>query len=109
MLLLPNSKLRILTLLTVVQREASPVWLGRQRLDIYLPDLNLAIEYQGQQHFQAVALFGGEQGTRRAAERDALKQKLCQENGVTLIHVLHSDALTLPAIRRRLQRYLPQI
>jgi hypothetical protein len=90
----------------VVQREASPPWLGRQRLDIYVPDLSLALEYQGLQHFEAVALFGGEEGTRRAIERDALKQQLCTENGVTLIHVLHSDPLTPTAIRHRLQRYL---
>lgn len=31
----------------IVRREASPRWLGRQRLDIYLPEIALAIEHQG--------------------------------------------------------------
>ena len=43
--LFPNEKIR---------REASPRWLGRQRLDIYLPELALAIEHQGEQHFRPI-------------------------------------------------------
>jgi hypothetical protein len=42
-----------------VPREASPAWVGRMRFDIYLPRLALAIEYQGQQHYQPVSAFGG--------------------------------------------------
>lgn len=91
---------------TIVQREASPPWLGRQRLDVFVPELKLALEYQGAQHFQAVGLFGGEDGLRMAAERDALKRRLCEENGVTLMYVLHSDSLTPAVMRRRLQRFM---
>jgi len=90
----------------VVQREASPVWLGRQRLDIYISKLKLAIEYQGAQHFAPVAMFGGDAGLVRARERDALKKRLCAENGVELLYVHHGDPLSSPAIKRRLARFL---
>jgi hypothetical protein len=90
----------------LVQREASPPWLGRQRLDIYMPTLKLAIEYQGAQHFSPVAAFGGEAGFARARERDELKKNLCEANGIELVYVHHGEALTAPSIRRRLGRFL---
>lgn len=90
----------------IVQREASPAWLGRQRLDIFLPALDLAIEYQGAQHFGPISLFGGEEGFVRARERDELKKKLCEENGITVVYVTQGDPLTVPHIRRRLQKFL---
>jgi hypothetical protein len=90
----------------VVQREASPRWHGRQRLDIFLPAFGLAIEYQGAQHFGPVSLFGGEEGFARARERDELKRRLCEENGVTVVYVSHGEPLTLPYIRRRLQKHM---
>ena len=37
-----------------IRREASPRWLGQQRLDIYLPELSLAIEHQGEQHYSPI-------------------------------------------------------
>lgn len=60
-----------------VEREASPAWLGNQRLDIFIPELKLAIEYQGQQHFKAVELFGGNEGYIKTKERDKDKRIKC--------------------------------
>ncbi len=91
-----------------VIREASPDWLGRMRLDIFLPELNLAIEHQGEQHYRPIALFGGDDGYARVVERDALKRRLCQENGVELIDVRFDAAISRAVIRQRLQRYLTQ-
>jgi hypothetical protein len=76
------------------------------RLDIFLPELALAIEYQGQQHYQPVTAFGGEEGHARLRERDAEKRRLCRENGVNLVDVRYDAPLTAPAIRQRLRRYL---
>ncbi len=90
----------------IILREASPAWLGRQRLDVYLPALNLALEYQGEQHYKAVNAFGGEAALQRNLERDALKKSLCMENGLHLVEVRFDDPLTLPALRQRLQRFL---
>lgn len=90
----------------VVQREASPSWLRRLRLDIYVPDLDLAFEYQGEQHYNPVSLFGGEEAFRRTVERDELKKKLCRENGVHLVEIKFNQPLTALTLRQRLRRYL---
>jgi hypothetical protein len=58
----------------VIMREASPAWLGRQRLDVLIPALNLALEHQGQQHYSPVTAFGGDEALKRGLERDAIKR-----------------------------------
>ena len=66
-------------------------WLGLQSLDFYLPDYNVAIECQGEQHFKPVD-FGGkgkewaETSYEESVRRDEYKQKLCIENGITLLY-----------------------
>lgn len=62
-----------------------PEWLGRQSLDIYIPSLKTAIEYQGIQHFHPVDFFGGEEALQQRRDLDEQKRILCEENGVQLI------------------------
>ena len=62
-----------------------PDWLGRQSLDIYIPSLKTAIEYQGIQHYHPVAFFGGEEALALRQELDDRKRKLCKDNRVRLI------------------------
>lgn len=91
---------------TTIHREASPPWLGRQRLDIFLPELKLAIEHQGEQHYRPVGAFGGEQAFVELQERDQRKRTLCQEHGVTVVDVRFDAPLTVPVLRSRLRRWL---
>lgn len=44
-------------------------------IDFYLPDLDLYIEYNGEQHYYPVAYFGGEEKFNKQQELDALKVK----------------------------------
>ena len=60
-------------------------WLGRKSLDVYIPSLNTAIEYQGIQHYEPLEIFGGEENFKIQQQRDMEKKKLCAENGVRLI------------------------
>ena len=62
-----------------------PAWLGRQSLDLYIPSLHTAIEYQGIQHFHPVDFFGGEEALLARQELDSQKKRLCGENNVRLI------------------------
>ena len=61
-------------------------WLGQQSLDIYVPELNVGIEYQGQQHYEPVDIFGGKEGLQKTQERDERKRKLCFEKGIKLVY-----------------------
>lgn len=60
-------------------------WLGDQSFDIFLPSDNIAIEYQGRQHYEAVDFFGGDEALASNQERDARKLALAETNGVKVI------------------------
>lgn len=68
-------------------QHGSPTWLGRQHLDIWIPELKIGIEYQGAQHDKPVEFFGGQKAFDENLKRDARKRQLCKENGVKLIEV----------------------
>ena len=61
-------------------------WLGKQSLDFYLPEYNIAIECQGGQHFEVFDFYKGEEGLEKIKERDKIKKQLCQENNIKLIY-----------------------
>ena len=63
----------------------SPHWLARQSVDIYVPSINVAFEYQGEQHYKPVGLFGGEEGFRATQARDARKRECLAREGVALV------------------------
>jgi len=68
-------------------QHASPDWLGRQHLDIFFPEINLAIEYQGVQHDRPIDFFGGEKAFEEVKRRDRRKKRLCKKNNIRLFEV----------------------
>ena len=56
---------------------------------ILLPELYSkgAIEYQGEQHYTPIEVFGGEEGYKKNLERDEQKRIKCLENGIKLFEV----------------------
>lgn len=60
--------------LFIVEEQKKFVWLGKMEIDIYLPSLNLAIEYDGQVWHQNL-------------EKDLIKENLLNQNGVNLIRI----------------------
>ncbi len=71
-----------------------PSWLNRLEIDIYIDNLRLGFEYQGQQHFHAVEAWGGIEALNELRERDKLKKSLCRRFGVRLICINYFDPLT---------------
>lgn len=60
--------------------------------DFYLPDQNVAIEFQGAQHYRPVEWFGGVDGFMKRVSHDEIKQKFCDENNIKLIHISYNDS-----------------
>jgi hypothetical protein len=85
-----------------VVREARLGWLCGQRLDIYVPSLALAIEYQGIQHYEPIDLFGGDDGLVHRQEMDARKRAACADARVRLVEWRYDEPINLDAVRRRL-------
>jgi hypothetical protein len=71
-----------------VVQHGKPHWLGKQHLDIWLPQRNIGIEYQGDQHYYPVEFFGGEASLLENKARDKRKKDLCEKFGCKLIYVL---------------------
>lgn len=55
--------------------------------DFYLPDYNLCIEYQGEQHYKAVEFFGGEESLKIRQLHDQIKRDYCNLNNIVLIEI----------------------
>ena len=62
-------------------------WLGKQSLDFYLPDYNIAIECQGEQHFKPIEHFGGVERFVETLFRDKTKQEKCKNQNIKLIYI----------------------
>lgn len=66
---------------------------GRFRLDVFLPDYNTGIEYDGEQHFKP-CFTSKYETVDRIKERDILKTKLCKEHSVKLIRFRYDEIIT---------------
>ena len=71
----------------IFEQEYTSEWLGKQRLDIYCPMYNFAIEYDGEQHFSPIDYFGGESYFRIIQQRDIEKNNKCKSNNCKLFRV----------------------
>ena len=69
-------------------------WLGTQSIDIFIPSLNVGVEYQGKQHYEKVELFGGEKGFEETRKRDEQKKIKCKQNEVILLEWPYTDDIS---------------
>lgn len=59
---------------------------SRQRFDFYLPEYNLAIEYNGRQHYECIEFFHKTQEEfEKDKERDERKKQYCLDNNIGLL------------------------
>lgn len=49
-------------------------------IDIWFPNIKLAVEYDGKQHFKAIKFFGGENRLLKSKKRDRLKNKKIKQH-----------------------------
>ena len=70
---------------------------GQMSYDVYISGLNVAIEYQGKQHFEPVEFFGGDDAFQDVRRRDKIKAELSRANGVKLVYINYWEDIT-PAL-----------
>lgn len=59
--------------------------------DFYLPNYNLCIEYQRQQHYSPIGIFGGENRFNGQIIRDNIKREYCRKNRIILVEISYLD------------------
>jgi len=64
-------------------------------LDFYLPDYNIAIEYQGEQHFRPVKFFGGCEKFNKQTKNDKIKKELCEKHGIKIFYYSELDNIDI--------------
>ncbi|MCL2847553.1 MAG: hypothetical protein FWE13_02220 [Firmicutes bacterium] len=87
-----------------VTHQHRPYFLQGLSYDIFIFGENIAIEYQGKQHFESVGIFGGEKNFATQKERDELKLKLSKENDVKLVYINYWEDISLELIREKIER-----
>lgn len=83
-----ESKIRKLLLTNNINFEPQyrSKWLGRQSLDFFLPDYNIAIECQGTQHYNKETIRWNQYDFNTIIERDLKKSKKCIKNNIKIIY-----------------------
>ena len=59
--------------------------------DFYLPQFNMLIECQGQQHFYPIEAFGGEEQFKRQKQNDDIKIEYAEKNKYNLLSIGYWD------------------
>ncbi|MCK9482999.1 MAG: hypothetical protein M0R34_01380 [Candidatus Marinimicrobia bacterium] len=79
----------------------SPISGYCMNVDAYFPEFNMALEYQGKQHFEPIEYFGGIESFNNQIVRDIRKKELLKEHGIYLIEIKEVD-LTKDKVRVKL-------
>lgn len=73
------------------------------RYDFYLPQYNLFIEYDGQQHYEPVRFHGDNiksniDDFKKVQEHDKIKNKYCEENNINLLRIPYWETKNIETI-----------
>lgn len=69
------------------EREYKFEELGKKRFDFYLENLNICIEFDGEQHFRPVDFFGGIETFNEIVKNDSIKNQYCINKNIQLIRI----------------------
>lgn len=73
-------------------------------LDVFLPDLRLAVEFNGEHHYEELPFFAPLEVTQL---RDSEKRRLCEQAGIRLVTVPYWWNKSLPELAATIHAYYP--
>jgi very-short-patch-repair endonuclease len=59
--------------------------------DFYLPEYNLIVEFDGEQHYKPRIKFGGHDKFRITQKHDQIKNQYCKDHGIKIIRLTYDD------------------
>jgi len=68
-----------------IEKEYSPKWIKPKRIDIYIKNLRVAIEYHGFQHYSPTPFFGGQSAFEKRKIDDKKKEQKCIKSNVSFV------------------------
>lgn len=82
-----------------VLENARPSWLYGLELDYFIPDYNIAFEYQGEQHYTPNFEWGGTNEYIRRIFYDIQKDYICKKNGIVLVKCVADTLENIPRLQ----------
>jgi hypothetical protein len=80
---------------------------GGLRLDLFLPSLNLAFEYQGIQHTEYNNFhYSSKADFHRAQARDYKKSEIAEAMGISIVYVYHYEKLSIALVNAKIDEIL---
>lgn len=76
--------------------------------DFYLPEYNVLIEYQGQQHYEPVELFGGEDYFLKQQKNDKIKKEFSKSNNIYLLEIPYTK-YTFDSVKEEVEIMLSNV
>lgn len=80
----------------IPQKTFAPLNKSKYRFDFYLPQYNIAIEYQGEQHYRDNSWFKDNYDTIH--KRDLIKKEYCLNNSIILIEIKYTELKNIEAV-----------
>ena len=72
------------------------------RFDFYLPEKNICIEYDGEQHYKPIEVFGGVKGFEDTIIRDSIKDEYCKNKNIKMIRIPYYNFYDIGSILENL-------
>ena len=63
----------------------------RLPFDFYIKTMDICIEFNGRQHYESIAYFGGDEHFQIQKKHDEIKRQYCQDNGIYLLVIPYWD------------------
>ena len=76
---------------------------GIAKIDFYLPDYNLFIEYNGKQHYEPIVYFGGEDRFKQQQQRDIYVRSYCNTHSIELLEISYQEREYIKLLKTRLK------